>query len=75
MIVGDIGSGKSSLLYAILCEMSPDPQCNPEITINGSLAYCTQKPWIRSGTVKENITFFQPYDETKMKKVIYYSAL
>jgi ATP-binding cassette subfamily C (CFTR/MRP) protein 1 len=55
--------------------MTPDPQCNPEITINGSLAYCTQKPWIRSGTVKENIIFFQPYNETKMKKVIYYAAL
>lgn len=75
MIVGDIGSGKSSLLYAILCEMTPDPESNPQITINGSLAYCPQKPWIRAGTVKDNITFFQPYDENKMKKVIYFAAL
>lgn len=25
MIVGDIGSGKSSLLYSMLSEMTPDP--------------------------------------------------
>lgn len=75
MIVGDIGSGKSSLLYAMLSEMTPDPESNPKITINGNVAFCSQKPWILSGTVKENILFFQPYDEEKFKKVVYYAGL
>ena len=67
MIVGDIGSGKSSLLYAILSEMTPDPETDPKITINGSVAFCSQKPWIMSGTVKENILFFLPENEEKLK--------
>ena len=75
MIVGDIGSGKSSLLYAILSEMTPDPEADPKITINGSVAFCSQKPWIMSGTVKENIMFFLPEDEDKLKKVIHYASL
>jgi ABC-type transport system involved in cytochrome bd biosynthesis fused ATPase/permease subunit len=62
MIVGDIGSGKSSLLYAILNEMTPEPEKKSKIKIFGSIAYCPQKAWIMAGTLKENITFFQPYD-------------
>ena len=55
MIVGDIGSGKSSLLMAILNEMIADE--NASVLINGSIAYSAQKPWIMSETVKNNITF------------------
>ena len=62
MIVGDIGSGKSSLLYSILNEMTPDPLSDPKITINGNIAFCSQKAWILSGTLKQNILFFEPYD-------------
>jgi ATP-binding cassette subfamily C (CFTR/MRP) protein 10 len=63
MIIGDIGSGKSSLLYAILNEMTPQPDKQPKITINGTIAYSAQKAWIMTGTVKENILFFQNYDK------------
>jgi polynucleotide 5'-kinase involved in rRNA processing len=52
MIIGDIGSGKSSLLYAILNEMTPEPYRNSQITINGTIAYSSQKAWIMTGTVK-----------------------
>lgn len=62
MIIGDIGSGKSSLLYAVLNEMTPEEGKNPQIRINGTIAYAAQKAWIMTGTVKENITFFEPYD-------------
>ena len=75
MVVGDIGSGKSSLLYAMLSEMTPDPDAHPSISINGSIAFCSQKPWIMSGTVKENIMFFLPFEEEKFNKVIYYAGL
>ena len=66
MVVGDIGSGKSSLLYALLGEMTPDLESHPEIHIHGSVAFCSQKPWIMSGTVKANILFFLPLDEEKL---------
>lgn len=55
MIVGDIGSGKSSLLLAILNEMLYAK--NSSIVIEGTVAYSPQKPWIMSKTLKENITF------------------
>lgn len=73
MVVGDIGSGKSSLLYAILNEMIHDEENN--IEIYGSLAFCPQKPWIASGTVKDNIVFNNSFDEHRLKEVIYYAAL
>lgn len=65
MIIGDIGSGKSSLLYAILNEMTPDPVSDSKISIYGSVAYSAQKAWIMAGTLKDNITFCQPYDKNR----------
>ena len=73
MIVGDTGSGKSSLLYAILDEMIPDP--STKSSIHGTIGFCPQKPWIMAGTIKENIVFFSPFDKDKLEKVIYYSGL
>ena len=75
MIIGDIGSGKSSLLYAILNEMTVNSSQLPEIRINGNIAFCSQKPWIMSGTVKDNILFHEVYDSDKFEKVLYYSGL
>jgi len=50
VIVGEIGSGKSSLLLSILNEMKASK--NSLIKINGKIAYCAQKPWIMSATVQ-----------------------
>jgi ABC-type multidrug transport system fused ATPase/permease subunit len=46
-----------------------------KITIAGSLAYAAQKPWIMSGTLKDNIVFTLPYDDNKFKNAIHYSSL
>ena len=35
---------------------------NPKIKISGRICYAPQKPWIMSGTVKQNIVFFKNYD-------------
>ena len=75
MIIGDIGSGKSSLLYAILNEMTPDSDGKSQIIVNGSIAYAPQKPWIMSGTLKENITFNLPEDKKKLEQAIHYASL
>lgn len=50
MIVGDIGSGKSSLLLAIINEMLVAEQS--KIKITGNIAYSPQKPWIMSKTLQ-----------------------
>lgn len=75
MIIGDIGSGKSSLLYSILNEMTPNPEDSPQIVINGRISYVPQKPWIMSGTLKSNIMFNEPFDEKRMQEAIKYSCL
>lgn len=53
MIVGRVGSGKSSLLMTILNEL---PIRTGSIRINGSLSYASQEPWLFAGTIRENIT-------------------
>jgi ABC-type transport system involved in cytochrome bd biosynthesis fused ATPase/permease subunit len=55
ILIGDIGSGKTSFLLAILNELRSSFKTN--IEINGSIAYASQKPWILSGTVRDNIIF------------------
>jgi len=73
MVVGNIGSGKSSLLNAIINEMVPAERSR--VTVSGSIAYSTQKAWIMSKTLQENITFFSPYNEEKLKEAIHYACL
>jgi len=67
-IVGPVGSGKSSLCAAILNESVLGE--NSHITLNGKVAYASQTAWILNKTVRENILFGLPYDETRYKKVI-----
>lgn len=55
--------------------MTLEPEKNPKIIINGSIAYSPQKAWIMAGTVKQNILFCQPFDEQRFKDAIYYSCL
>lgn len=51
-IVGKVGSGKSSLLQAMLGEMR---KTSGDMIINGTVAYCPQLPWIQCGTLADNI--------------------
>ena len=70
-IIGEVGSGKSSLLNAILNNLgviSEKPTKN--IKINGTISYISQNPWILNDTIKNNILFFHEMNEEKYKKVI-----
>jgi ABC-type multidrug transport system fused ATPase/permease subunit len=53
-IIGAIGSSKSSLLSAILGEISLVDGISQ---VYGKIAYVSQIPWIYSGTIRENILF------------------
>ncbi|KAJ7370579.1 hypothetical protein OS493_031314, partial [Desmophyllum pertusum] len=66
-ITGEVGSGKSSLLTAILGEL---PLCKGEISYHGKVAYVPQIPWVFSGTVRENILFGLPFNEDNFKHVV-----
>ncbi|XP_021866255.1 ABC transporter C family member 13 isoform X2 [Spinacia oleracea] len=52
VIIGEVGSGKSSLLSSVLGETNI---IGGWAHLNGSTAYVPQVPWILSGTIRENI--------------------
>ena len=72
VITGPVGSGKSTLLSAIAGEIS---HTSGTVTCQGTLVYLPQTAWVFSGTIKENILFGQPYDETKYARIIKACAL
>ena len=71
-IVGHVGSGKSSLLMALLNEM---PNIKGNVSMNGSVFYVSQEPWIFSATIRQNILFGKPYDKEKFNEIIKLCAL
>ena len=73
-IIGEVGSGKSSLLQAMLNNMLPTSG-KSRVILNGSVSYVSQSAWIQNATVKNNILFYQPYDDERYKKVIELSEL
>jgi len=73
-IIGEVGSGKSSLLQAILNSMLP-LSGSTKLYVNGSISYVSQIPWIRNATIRDNILFYQPYDEERYNEVINLSEL
>ncbi|XP_033637853.1 ATP-binding cassette sub-family C member 9-like [Asterias rubens] len=75
MIVGTVGSGKSSFLSAILEEMTLQ---KGTIQINGSrksIAYASQKAWLLNASLKENILFGQALNQRRYNRVISSCAL
>ena len=67
-IIGEVGSGKSSLIHAILNNMIVDKES--KIIINGKISYVSQESWIQNNTIKKNILFFQPFDKEKYEKIL-----
>ncbi|GMF63851.1 unnamed protein product [Phytophthora fragariaefolia] len=72
MIVGKVGSGKSSLINAILGEM---PQMSGLLEVGGQIAYVSQDTWIRNATLRDNILFEEPYDDERYARVLDASQL
>lgn len=65
------GSGKTSLLMALLGEMHFIPtQLDSWFNLphGGGIAYAAQEAWVQSATIRENIIFGSPYDEERYKK-------
>ena len=66
-IVGRVGSGKSSLLQAILGDIW---KINGEVVVHGSTAYVAQQPWIMNASVKENVVFGHRWDPQFYERTI-----
>ncbi|XP_037660285.1 canalicular multispecific organic anion transporter 1 isoform X1 [Choloepus didactylus] len=71
-VVGTVGSGKSSLMSAMLGEME---NVHGHITIKGTIAYVPQQSWIQNGTIKDNILFGSELDEKRYQEVLEACAL
>lgn len=66
-IVGTVGSGKSSLLAAILGEMH---KISGKVRVCGTTAYVAQTSWIQNATIEDNILFGKPMNRQKYKDTI-----
>ena len=66
-IVGLVGAGKSSLLSAVLGEMSSH---GSKINIHGSLAYIAQQAWIQNLTLQQNVLCGGQLDRERYQRVI-----
>lgn len=66
-IIGQVGSGKTSLLMALLCELE---RISGDLDVKGSVFYVSQEPWIFNDTIKQNILFDNVYNEMKYKEII-----
>lgn len=66
-IIGSVGSGKSSLLQAILGELEID---DGELEVNGTLSYANQENFIFEGSIKSNVLFTETFDEQRYNDVI-----
>lgn len=71
-VIGEVGSGKSSLLAALAGEMR---KTQGVLTLGASRAFCAQQPWIQNATVRENILFGQELDEERYHTILRACAL
>lgn len=61
-IIGQVGSGKSSLLAGLLGELK---RTAGTVKLRGRVAYCPQQAWIQNASVRDNILFGLPFDADK----------
>nr|XP_019958522.1 PREDICTED: multidrug resistance-associated protein 1-like isoform X1 [Paralichthys olivaceus] len=66
-VVGHVGSGKSSLLSALLGEMD---KREGTVAVKGLVAYVPQQSWIQNSTLRDNIVFGQEWREAWYQHVV-----
>ncbi|KAF8331910.1 uncharacterized protein EI90DRAFT_3154324 [Cantharellus anzutake] len=85
LVCGPTGSGKSSLLSALLGEMQlssgrvflpkTPARIDPETGMREDVSYCAQQPWLQHQSIRDNILFGLAYDEERYEAVIRACAL
>lgn len=84
VVAGPTGSGKTSLIMALLGEMTllegsvylpggrsrEDLKKDPSSGLTESVAYCAQQAWLVNATVKQNIVFASPWDPKRYDRVL-----
>ncbi|GAA5868025.1 hypothetical protein JCM8547_000783 [Rhodosporidiobolus lusitaniae] len=91
LIAGDVGSGKSAMLLALLGEMHAQKGEiemrveQKEETVEGQgarkekgrvkLSYAAQSPWLQDTSIRDNILFGEEYDEERYNQTIFACSL
>ncbi|KZC08998.1 Multidrug resistance-associated protein 1 [Dufourea novaeangliae] len=71
-VVGTVGSGKSSLISALLGEMD---KISGRVNTMGSIAYVSQQAWIQNASLQENVLFGKPLHKSSYNRIIEACAL
>ena len=71
-LVGRVGSGKSSLLEAILGDIW---KIQGEVVVHGRTAYVAQQAWVMNASVRENIIFGHRWDPHFYERTVSACAL
>uniref|UniRef100_A0A8B9L4N1 ATP-binding cassette sub-family C member 5 n=1 Tax=Astyanax mexicanus TaxID=7994 RepID=A0A8B9L4N1_ASTMX len=66
-ICGSVGSGKTSLISAILGQMT---LLEGTVAVNGNFAYVAQQAWIVNATLRDNILFGKEFEEERYQAVL-----
>ncbi|KAF8928714.1 hypothetical protein BGZ47_001460, partial [Haplosporangium gracile] len=66
-VVGPVGSGKSSLLQAMIGNMT---LIDGRVVRGDNISYASQMPWIQNATIRDNILFDTPFDEKRYPRVV-----
>ncbi|KAJ1553509.1 hypothetical protein HK405_007699, partial [Cladochytrium tenue] len=73
-IVGSVGSGKSSLLSALVGELQP-AAANASVSLASAPQYAPQQPWMLNATVRDNVLFNRPFNKTAYARCLAACAL
>lgn len=71
-IVGQVASGKTSLISALLGEID---KVTGSVNVDGSIAYVPQQAWIQNATLQNNILFGRPLNQQFYDEVVAACAL
>ncbi|XP_016945207.3 probable multidrug resistance-associated protein lethal(2)03659 [Drosophila suzukii] len=71
-VIGPVGSGKSSLVQAILGELPPE---SGYVKVSGRYSYASQEPWLFNASVRDNILFGLPMNRQRYRTVLKKCAL
>ncbi|KAI1893848.1 hypothetical protein AGOR_G00127890 [Albula goreensis] len=66
-ICGSVGSGKTSLISAILGQMT---LLEGTVAVSGDFAYVAQQAWILNASLRDNILFGKEYEEERYQMVV-----
>ncbi|KAL8849605.1 MAG: hypothetical protein Q9221_005433 [Calogaya cf. arnoldii] len=73
VVCGKVAAGKTALLQALLGEL--EQRGGEAVLPNDVVGYCAQTPWLQSMSIRDNVLFISPYEESRYRKVLEACAL